>query len=634
MGEKIGASDLLSRTVAKRVAQGAAERLDGMNLKRVRTGYQTGRALAVCAAVLMVAGAGQLLAGDVVGSVGKRLLDPAGGHPRWSPIAVSIDVERVDPSTGDAKAGIWAGDSVRVSSVLAQMPEQTRAILMVQRPGRPLEPIPLDAQPISLDGSTGDSLSGPHRAAALLRSVSEPARVWVELRGGPGTPERWRASSREIVIEAERRPRLRGAEVIVTDPAYLGGRSRSVRLPGRTGLSERDLAMAQGGRVEVMARGSLELSEISLNARRMDTEQELRGMDGRIRWREMEPGERGREVGLRGPDGAGEGVKLKLSVIEDRPPTAEIDWPKREEVIALEGAAVPLRVSATDDYRVDRAWIEQLIVRETPHRAEIEFVDSDADDATELRKRPSIDTGALGAVAGETILVRMFARDHRPDELGGAQESMSRELRIRVVDEEEFRQMLCEEFGEEAGEAFDRRREQQDGGGDGTCESCGGPCDSEGNCEGSCEGDGQGEGSGSGSGSGSGTGTGQGSGDGSGEAPPWDEDRFFDGSEREAPDQDSDAPAPSESGEPGPTGSGGASDDGVRAQNPAPPTEQPATPPLAEAPDARGSAADVAREELSQVQAEAEAGVPERYRDLVRAYYERLAQERAEGDER
>ncbi|MFU8829136.1 MAG: hypothetical protein ACNA8P_06845, partial [Phycisphaerales bacterium] len=297
MGEKIGASDLLSRTVARRVAQGAAERLDGMNLKRVRTGYQTGRALAVCAAVLMVAGAGQLLAGDVVGSVGKRLLDPAGGHPRWSPIAVSIDVERVDPSASDAKAGIWAGDSVRVSSVLAQMPEQTRAILMVQRPGRPLEPIPLDAQPVSLDGSTGDSLSGPHRAAALLRSVSEPARVWVELRGGPGTPERWRASSREIVIEAEQRPRLRGAEVIVTDPAYLGGRSRSVRLPGRTGLSERDLAMAQGGRLEVVARGSVELSEISLNARRVDTEQELRGMDGRIRWREMEPGERGREVG-------------------------------------------------------------------------------------------------------------------------------------------------------------------------------------------------------------------------------------------------------------------------------------------------------------------------------------------------
>lgn len=662
--DRTGASDLLSRSVAQRIAESAADRISELRTRSVRTGYRTGRAVAMCAAILVIAGAGQILAGDVVSSVGRRLLDPDGGHPRWSPIGVSIEIVRIDPSPSEAKPGIWSGDTVRIVSEIERMPEQVRAVLMVQREGSGTEPIPLDAV------RNGDSEDAPYTASMTMASLTEPARVWVELRGGPGTPQRWRASSREIVLDPVERPRLRGARLTITPPQYTGLPERTIVWPGRRATTHQPVELPQGSRLVLDTRTAIDPTALRGPIDRPRVR--LGSGAASIQWTQIEHGDREAALTLHGKDGAGDAVRLELTVTPDQPPDAQIIWPQREEVVALEGAVVPIRVRAKDDYAVDQATIEAEVVGDASRTLGIDLGGGSKD----IESPSAIDTQAIGAVAGDVIEVYLVARDNRPDELGGSQTTRSRVLRILVVDPQQFAKMLEEEIGPEAAAAFEGQQQS---------ESSGEPCPhcESGECEGGeCQGGGAGEGAGSGQGSG--TGSGQGSGQGSGsssgggsgssgggaessqngagsnpgsseqsenaeqssegqsasgpgdqdeqtERAPWQGDRFFDGRETEPADQQaSQASQASQAGQGGQesaestsessTGPGGQSDDGSRTQPNENPVTQPQPPPFATDPDGRSGPSSPQQGDLPT---EAENSVPERYRDLVRAYYER-----------
>ncbi|MCR9216835.1 MAG: hypothetical protein NXI14_06480, partial [bacterium] len=294
-----------------------------------------------------------------------------------------------------------------------------------------------------------------------------------------------------------------------------------------------------------------------------------------------------------------------------------------------------------------------------------------AQDPTNLAPGHIVDTASLGAVAGDTVEVRTTVTDNRPSEIGGAQTTASRTLRIRIVDAEEFERLLRQELGQQAADAF---REKQQG------EPC--PDCQSGECDGECNGTGPGSGSGSGKGSGSGTGEANGggtpsgspgsrgdggssgspngsgapgdqnanqSGEGSGsgeasdepsepesadhqqsEARPWGGDRFFDGQNSDQPADQSqpDAQSNSAQADQQSEGDGTNSNEDRRGPDDQPEPEQPLAPPLAGDPDGRDSSAGSIPSDAPEFDADAEASVPERYRDLVRAYYERRAKQR------
>jgi len=658
--EKTGASDLLSRTIARRIAETAADRLHGFRSATVRTGFQTGRAMALCVAILLIAGAGQILAGDLMSSVGRRLFDPDGGHPRWSPIGVSIESVRIDPSPTEAKAGVWAGDTVRIVSEIERMPEQVRAILMVQREGSAPEPIPLDAVRL------GEDEDQPFIASMTISELTEPARVWVELQGGPGTPQRWRAASREITIDPEQRPRLRAARLTITPPEYTGLPEQRIAWPGRSATTARPVELAQGALMLLETQAAIDPSALRGPVERPRVR--LRPNSASIEWTQVDPEAGETVLTLHGP------VRLDLAVIPDQAPVAEITWPEREEVVALAGAVVPIRVLAEDDYAVDQATLDAAVVGDGSRS-----LSADLGGGAERIEVPSaIDTQAIGAVAGDVIEVRLHATDNRPAELGGNQTMTSRVLRIRVVDPQQFAQMLSNEIGPEAAEAFEEQQESENESEESESEAesesqpSGGssqePCPhcESGECEGECQGGGEGSGQGSGQGFGSGSGQGAGSSSGGasgssggggessagaggseqgstqqsqpatedpegqpgssesdsqqeGEERPWrgrETEPAGEQSEPSAGEGDESSPSTSES----PTGPGGRNDDGFRTRPEDEPVPQPIAPPLAEDPDGLSGPT---QQERSDLPTEAETSVPERYRDLVRAYYER-----------
>lgn len=662
--ERTGSSELLTRTIAKRIGAVAAQRLVGLRAARVPTGYRTSRALMLIACLGLVALTGQLMAGDIVQSVGKRLLDPTGGHPRWSPIDVSITTTRIDPSDEDAPDGLWIGDSVRISTVIERVPEATYATVMIARGDAPPEPLPLD-----LFGS-GVEEDPSRRGGVTLRAIAEPTRVWVELRGGPGTPQRWRAASREIVLDPDARPRLRDAQASITPLAYTGIADRTERWSGRTATRERKLTLTQGTTLELEAAGSVPLTEIRTGG--LDPVSSSASADrADAVWICNEAGDFELEASLVGADGRGDRVRIALTVIPDAAPQADIAWPAREEVVALEGATVPLRLSAADDYAVTSVTVLELVEGDPSRARRIDVSIASDTDPKKLAPSHSVDTASLGAVAGDTVEVRTTVTDNRPSEIGGAQTTASRTLRIRIVDAEEFERLLRQELGQQAADAF---REKQQG------EPC--PDCQSGECDGECNGTGPGSGSGSGKGSGSGTGEANGggtpsgspgsrgdggssgspngsgapgdlnanqSGEGSGsgeasaepsepesadhqqsEARPWDGDRFFDGQNSDQPADQSqpDAQSNSAQADQQSEGDGTNSNEDRRGPDDQPEPEQPLAPPLAGDPDGRDSSAGSIPSDAPEFDADAEASVPERYRDLVRAYYERRAKQR------
>ncbi len=676
--ERTGSSELLTRTFAKRIGAVAAQRLAGLRAARVPTGYRTGRALMLIACLGLVALAGQLMAGDIVQSVGKRLLDPTGGHPRWSPIDVSITTTRIDPGEADAPDGLWIGDSVRISTVIERVPEATYATVMIARGDAPPEPLPLD-----LFGS-GVEEDPSRRGGVALRAIAEPTRVWVELRGGPGTPQRWRAASREIVLDPDARPRLRGAQASISPLAYTGIADRTERWPGRTASRERDLILTQGATLELQVAGSVGLTEVRTSGLDPVSSSAVADRASAV-WACNQPGEFELEAALVGADGRGDRVRIALTVIPDEAPEADIAWPAREEVIALEGATVPLRLSATDDYAVTGVTVLEQVEGDPSRAQRIDVPIASAPDPSTLSLNHDVDTASLGAVAGDTVEVRTTVSDNRPSEIGGAQTTASRTLRIRIVDAEEFERLLQQELGQQAADAF---REKQQGEPCPDCQSgeCDGECSGNGTGQGSGSGTGQGTGSGapsggpgsrgdagsSGSPSGSGatgdqpgnqpgndSGSGEGQGEGSessesegdaqqpgdqagetGEDPadeqtqsesgesqaeprPWDGDRFFDGEGSSDPAEQAEPEAEQQS-----EGNAGSSDEDRRGPDDQPEPEQPVAPPLAGDPDGRDSAAGSIPSDAPEFDADAEASVPERYRDLVRAYYERRAKQR------
>lgn len=685
--ERTGSSELLTRTVAKRIGAVAATRLGGLRAARVPTGYRTGRALMLIACLGLVALAGQLMAGDIVQSVGKRLLDPTGGHPRWSPIDVSISTTRIDPREEDAPDGLWIGDSVRISTVIERVPEATYATVMVARGDGPPEPLPLD-----LFGS-GVEDDPSRRGGVTLRAISEPTRVWVELRGGPGTPQRWRAASREIVLDPDARPRLRGAQASISPLAYTGIADRTERWPGRTAARERDLVLTQGATLELQAAGSVPLTELRTSG--LDPVSSSASTDrASAIWNCNQPGEFEIEAALVGADGRGDRVRIALTVIPDEAPETDIAWPAREEVIALEGATVPLRLSAADDYAVTGVTVLEQVEGDPSRGRRVDVPIASAPDPAELAPSHDVDTASLGAIAGDTVEVRTLASDNRPSEIGGAQTTASRTLRIRIVDEEEFERLLQQELGQQAAEAF---RQSQQGEPCPECQSgeCNGECSGNGSGQGSGQGSGSGTGQGTGSGApsggpgsrgeggssgspsgsgatgdqpgnqpGNGTGSGEGQGEGSepsesegdaqqpgdqagetGEEPadeqtqsesgesqaeprPWDGDRFFDGESSSEPSEQSGDQSDASEADQQSEGNAGSSDEARRGPDDQPEPEQPVAPPLAGDPDGRDSAAGSDQADNPEINADAEASVPERYRDLVRAYYERRAKER------
>ncbi len=329
----------------------------------------------------LVSGAGLLLPG--VGPLLARVAAPGAAIPR--PALTRL---RVEPA-GDRR--LAAGSDLVITAEATPPPERVE-----------LE--------IEWEDGVREVLAMPPAANGYRRRLPALTRgLRLRVRAGD-------ALSAPVRITLADPPRVVGLELSITPPAYAHGSTRVV--------SGGDASVVAGSRVELRARlAGIPVRRASLlTARGGLRPMQLAGGEARIELdlrRDLSYALR-----LQGADGLQVDLPQtwEITVRDDAPPRLAVGLPGGAPELVAADAVLPVACQALDDIGLEALALEVGIGAQTVHRRPVAL----AQPSRSRSFTDRLDLGALAPEPGETVSLRLWARD-----LGG-QEARSDALQLRI----------------------------------------------------------------------------------------------------------------------------------------------------------------------------------------------------------
>ena len=334
-----------------------------------------------------------------LGTEAQRLLLPWGAVRAWAPVSLAMHAR-------PANEGLRVGDDAAVTIDIASGGDTSTPTL------RTSDGILVPLVP-----------TAPHRFEAKLGPLQGP----VELQATATWLERTIYSD-ALRIEPTALPRILAATATVRGPAYAAGDERTFDLLDGAGSARTSCA--------VLAGGSIELAVTAASPLAVQPGVEVRGRTAVRHVVLALPGHQRVELPVRGGADGGqhtsgatdqsEVVGIDVTVLPDARPIACLD------VVGAERAATPLkpgepvrlRVRISDDAGVGWAGLGWK-THPLDAAGMVELVTAPGRSPREIDREYELDPLALGLERGGEVFLWVAACDNRPDELGGAQATLS-----------------------------------------------------------------------------------------------------------------------------------------------------------------------------------------------------------------
>jgi len=374
-------------------------------------------ALLAAAAFALIAG---LAAPRPIAAVAKRVIDPFGDHPPYTPLTFDISFH---PDAGEIVYGDDARVTVRISEYWDRWVD--RADLVCRVGGDASTPLArLAMQPEPFD----QSVDAAPAFTATVRDVREPMRVMVD------TP---RGRSEWISLEPRRMPRWVARTATITGPPYAASLP-----PRRLPLADRTepIHVLQGSRLSVSATSTLPLRDLlatGVVAPPASLSDDL--LDAAWHWSADSVGAHEIELTLVGPTGMhSTPTHLTIEVRPDTPPVASIRQPS-SDAAALPDQQFRAAIEAIDDVSIGDMTVSARVQRKgamvEQTQLPITTISATGDRAM---AGVDVDLSQFDLRPGDTVQLSALARDQRPDELGGPQTSELAQSNILIIDEKTY----------------------------------------------------------------------------------------------------------------------------------------------------------------------------------------------------
>lgn len=425
--------DGVTAALAERVMDHGVEVVRASEGERVVDGRRAVRAWVFVLGAVAVVMVSVAAMPRVWGAGVPRYVDPFGDHPAWSPTKFRVDVSPRE---------VLAGDDATVTVRLTGKIPEAVALVFVDGSGRELDRA-------DMGGVLGGSLSSaeapkrPSEYRLTLHDLREPVRFYPAAETGRG------AATDIAVLD---KPRVEAATLVVRAPTYTGVAPTSERVDLAEGDVKRRVLV--GSVVELRVDSSVEIGDVDRSGGTATGDIDVSGRSVTQRVVARKAGEELLSLrpvsrsGLRADDA----VRVALDEVADTPPRVTVRAPAGagERAAALEGTGVPVRAIAEDDVRVASLGVEWQLKR-AEERGEVSTERAALGVERPMRKRWDgqlvIDTGAIGARAGDEIDLWVEAMDNRGEAFGGAQTTRVGPIAVSVIDQKEFRRRTLERMG-------------------------------------------------------------------------------------------------------------------------------------------------------------------------------------------
>lgn len=347
-------------------------------------------AMGRCAIVMAVIALATLFSSGAAMRGALRILAPTGDHPPWSPTGLRVEIE---------PPCLFVGDDALVR-VLADRGPTGGLDLVIRSEDGATQRLPI--------GSAGDAEDGLD-LVVRVSDVREALRVRAERAG---------ARSRWVWIRPEARPRVERAIIEIIPPEYTGWSASTI--PVDTGINNTRLGAIAGSRARMTAWLTM---DVIARADGADAESSA-GRAIYAEWFFAEPGAQRVVLDAETPAG----VRLSAPIVAeidfraDHPPMIQYQGAEM-----LDGGEARLGVVARDDVALESLIAERLA------DAGGEWLSlgmSVAPTGGAWSGLLVVTAESLGLAPGGRAFVRFRARDARPIEFGGQNETVAGPIEI------------------------------------------------------------------------------------------------------------------------------------------------------------------------------------------------------------
>ena len=409
--------DALLRDRCARRGEEVAHAPESTRLAGPHTCSHARLALFAAAAFALIAG---LVAPRPIAAVAKRVIDPFGDHPPYTPLTFDISFH---PDAGEIVYGDDARVTVRISEYWDRWVDRADLVCRIGGDAStPLARLAMQPEPFNQSVDVAPAFT------ATLRDLREPMRVMVD------TP---RGRSEWISLEPRRMPRWVARSATITGPAYAASLP-----PRRLPLADRTepIRVLQGSQLSVRATSTLPLRDLlatgvvappaSLSDDRLDAA---------WHWSADAVGAQEIELALVGPTGMhSTPTHLTIEVQPDTPPVVSIRQPS-SDAAALPDQQFRAAIEALDDVSIGDMTVSTRVQRKgaivDQTQLPVTAISAAGDRAV---AGVDVDLSQFDLRPGDTVQLRAVARDQRPDELGGPQTSQPAQSNILIIDEKTY----------------------------------------------------------------------------------------------------------------------------------------------------------------------------------------------------
>ena len=427
--------DGVTAALAERVVDHGVDVVRASEGERVVNGRGAARAWGFVVGAVAVVAVSVPAMPRVWGAGVARYVDPFGDHPAWSATEFSVEVLPDEVLVGD--------DATVVVRLGGKIPESVE-LVFIDGDGAHIDRAEMGG--VFNEASEGEEPARAREYRMTLHDLREPVRFYPASATGRGAA---------VEIPVLDKPRIEAATLVVRAPEYTGVAPISERVD----LVERDMRrrVLLGSTVELSVGSSVEIGEVDRSGGTVTGDIDISGRT--VMQRVVTDGAGEELLSIRPVSRSGlradHAVRMRLEVVEDMPPLVTVRAPAGagERAAVLEGTGIPVRAMAEDDVRVASLEAEWVV-----HR----FGEGDGGGEGSVERAPlrverpmrtrwdgqlMLDTGAMGARAGDEIELWVVGEDDRGEAFGGAQATRLGPILVSVIDQKEFKRRSLERMG-------------------------------------------------------------------------------------------------------------------------------------------------------------------------------------------